>query len=1044
MALPKITADMKKLGQEMLFPMLAFITAQNKIKGAFEAIGAVVLQKVLGPLGNWLGAIVAINRGINSIAKAWKEAGMQAAAAQESTNTRMKLFLRNLEAAKQRTIEITKLSGKGVFSKEQWESANAVLQKMGGSMIAAGNGLTRVGDAAAASGSGLVESAEAIGALYSAIANGQPIEAATNQLAQMGIISSGAARKLQDLQASGVASSEVWKAAASSLERNNGAMTEMSNTLNALNASVEHHREVMESAFSSSFVEGEKIGAESLIKTYERLTPTVKKLGEEMAILPNAMARVKASIMDFVTGSAAFNSAMAFAARMASLFFSAMSVTGITAVVVIVGKLVLILPQLAKNYWMVAYAAKAFATGNFAASLSLLKMAGTGGTLKNALSLLLIPLNLVKVLIKEIIALAIGTPLGILITLIAATTAAWGYYRNEAESARKAIVDLNAAQEQANKLMREQLDNIRTADDVMKLYAQTQKELKDALNELSAAEEAYNKKGGGKEETQRLKVAQGRAERAKEVDEGARRIGTIMKDMVEAPEGLDLSGDILRRKFAAADAAKELELAKMSPEARLFALNKTAQSATEEHEQGQARIKNRQDALLTANALTPAERIASLTEMAQNNPDEIARLKAQRQLMEGDNLGPGSEGTALQKQDLDSKIKALEEREASAPDRAKSATDAAKAQAQENELRNRMALLDIDRARNTLLQEGITKQLEQLKVERAQIEARKDLTNKEREAALAQNNAQQELLKREQGFKNRYARLDIDSAALELMDDGLAKTLKQINTDRERLKVKRDQNEMSKEESDAEEANLNAAEGLARKKADLLQKQAAFQTQANRAGLEERSALLRGDYDEAKKAQSRRLEAEDQMHLNDLKIEARNLFEDESKQQEYINGRMKEYIGLRESERAQARQDTRASNNINFLTDAAELAKRAGKSKLSRQLTREAGAVQDEMNERKTKADLVEQGMGEAEANKIAGAQTRKSQILREADLLGSVTPPAVVSSLQKIGGGGNVAEGAGGIEGRLDKMVNLLQQLNALTRDTTGNPYVE
>lgn len=144
-------------------------------------------------------------------------------------------------------------------------TASKHLQVFGGDALNTQDNLTLVGDAAAAMGVGMDEVAFWTGRAYNAIQAGKPFGESAMRLQEMGILTAEARAEMEEMQAAGASTSEVWAVMNDDLGRNAGAMELQAGTWTGLMATfVDGAQMALADAFQPLF-QGAKGALEGLI-----------------------------------------------------------------------------------------------------------------------------------------------------------------------------------------------------------------------------------------------------------------------------------------------------------------------------------------------------------------------------------------------------------------------------------------------------------------------------------------------------------------------------------------------------------------------------------------------------------------------------------------------------------------------------------------------------------------------------------------------------------------------------------------------------------
>lgn len=119
----------------------------------------------------------------------------------ESLTMQFETLLGGADAAGKRMEEITKFAASTPFEISELAATSKLLQTMGGTMLATGDGLRMVGDAASIAGQPLSEVGLHIGRVFSAMASGNSAGESVARLQELGLITGDYKRELEALAA---------------------------------------------------------------------------------------------------------------------------------------------------------------------------------------------------------------------------------------------------------------------------------------------------------------------------------------------------------------------------------------------------------------------------------------------------------------------------------------------------------------------------------------------------------------------------------------------------------------------------------------------------------------------------------------------------------------------------------------------------------------------------------------------------------------------------------------------------------------------------
>ena len=146
----------------------------------------------LGSIGSVAGSVTTALAGMGAAGAAalgaFAISSSQKASAIESLTMQFETLLGSAENAGNRIAEITKFAASTPFEISELAATSKLLQTMGGTMLATGEGLRMVGDAAAISGQPLEEIGLHIGRVFNAITSGTSAGESVGRLQELGLM----------------------------------------------------------------------------------------------------------------------------------------------------------------------------------------------------------------------------------------------------------------------------------------------------------------------------------------------------------------------------------------------------------------------------------------------------------------------------------------------------------------------------------------------------------------------------------------------------------------------------------------------------------------------------------------------------------------------------------------------------------------------------------------------------------------------------------------------------------------------------------------
>jgi hypothetical protein len=250
-----------------------------KIKGDAshfdKTIGSV--NKGMSRLGIGIAAVGAAATAAAGVA-AWKfldflKSSSKAAAGVESLKMQFEVLLGSADAAGKRMEEIIKFAASTPFEVDELARTSKLLQTLGGTLLATGDGLRMVGDATAIAGQPIEEMGLHIGRLFNALTSGTSAGEAVARLQEVGLITGDAKTKFEELAAAqkkGTQPILTQKQALGLLQnvmsKTSGAMAKLSETTEGKLSNMADAVSQFKVAFGTGLNEGVTAGAEAFSK----------------------------------------------------------------------------------------------------------------------------------------------------------------------------------------------------------------------------------------------------------------------------------------------------------------------------------------------------------------------------------------------------------------------------------------------------------------------------------------------------------------------------------------------------------------------------------------------------------------------------------------------------------------------------------------------------------------------------------------------------------------------------------------------------------
>lgn len=189
----------------------------------------------------------------------------------ETLTGQFRTLLGSMDGARERMTMLARVAEETPFDLEGVTKASRTLTVMSGNALGTREALLLVGDTAAATGAGIEELAFWVGRAYAMIKGGQPFGEAAMRLSELGAITPEVRRKMEELQASGAGSAEVWQVLQEHLQTFSGAMAHLSQTGDGLTATLGDTWSAAVRQFGDAFQGAAKEGIEFLINLLKKL-----------------------------------------------------------------------------------------------------------------------------------------------------------------------------------------------------------------------------------------------------------------------------------------------------------------------------------------------------------------------------------------------------------------------------------------------------------------------------------------------------------------------------------------------------------------------------------------------------------------------------------------------------------------------------------------------------------------------------------------------------------------------------------------------------
>lgn len=261
-----------------------FDRTMSKTKKSVRGFGKSLMgiKSALAGVAVAMGAAFATRKIFDFIASSSK-----AASSVESLTTQFTTLLGSTEKAEERMKELVEFAAKTPFEVEGLSRTSKLLQTLGGSMLATGNGLRMVGDAAALAGQPLEEVGLHVGRLFNAITSGTSAGESVNRLQELGLITGKVKIGFEELgkaQKSGktatLSSANALKLLQTVLASSEGSMAKLADTTEGKMSMVKDAVFKVKVAFGTGFNDGLKVALDAMSDGIPKLAEAATDMGQ--------------------------------------------------------------------------------------------------------------------------------------------------------------------------------------------------------------------------------------------------------------------------------------------------------------------------------------------------------------------------------------------------------------------------------------------------------------------------------------------------------------------------------------------------------------------------------------------------------------------------------------------------------------------------------------------------------------------------------------------------------------------------------------------
>ena len=205
----------------------------------------------------------------------------------ESLTMQFETLLGSTSAAKQRMEEIVKFAAETPFEIAELAATSKLLQVMGGTLLATGQGLRMVGDAAAISGQPIGEVGLHIGRLFNAITTGNSAGESVARLQELGLMTGTVKREFEELaeaqkkgKAHILSQEKAMVALREVFKSTDGAMQRLATTTEGKTSNMKDSMNQLQVAFGTGFNVGLRNALDGANTFLPKLTEIFTQTGE--------------------------------------------------------------------------------------------------------------------------------------------------------------------------------------------------------------------------------------------------------------------------------------------------------------------------------------------------------------------------------------------------------------------------------------------------------------------------------------------------------------------------------------------------------------------------------------------------------------------------------------------------------------------------------------------------------------------------------------------------------------------------------------------
>jgi hypothetical protein len=274
--------------------------ADNKFKALLKTFKDFVLVRVA-----MAGVFTAVSQGLKTLVRdtGSLEAALKRLQQQQQAARQLSGLVGGIGAARQRVSQLSQVSARGPFKFEELAQANQSLEVFTRGVYSSVEATQEIGKVAISTGTNITDVARAVGVFYDQLRGGQPVEGATDQLRQMGIISQTTADQLNAMVAGGESVAKTFDTLQDALKLASTGIQGYGDDLSTVTAEHEKAAEALKAGFGAPFTDTEIQNTKNMTAAMQAITPTIGQIGHQLAALYNGFSTATSGMVKFIASS---------------------------------------------------------------------------------------------------------------------------------------------------------------------------------------------------------------------------------------------------------------------------------------------------------------------------------------------------------------------------------------------------------------------------------------------------------------------------------------------------------------------------------------------------------------------------------------------------------------------------------------------------------------------------------------------------------------------------------------------------------------------